>query len=500
MSSDASDICSQPTWEDAVVPPPDRLSALDCAFLDLETELAPLHVGWTLRFEGPSPSLGALRRHVDGRLDLVPRFRRRVVRPAFGLGDPHWADDAGFDVARHVHAVRLPAPAGQAELRELAGALLSHPLDPHRPLWRLYLVEGLEPGGFAIVGQAHHALVDGVAAVEVALLLFDAAGAPRRAAQASRWTPELPLSPPAAGLAAATDRAALAVSRARRLAAAALRADPGALLAARGALDALLAPAPATALDRSLTARRRVAFAETSLDGLREAGRRHGATVNDVLLAAATLALGRALRRRHERPPALKALVPVDVRAAGEARVGNRISFLAIELPVVERDPVRVLRSVRARTRAAKAGGDAGLAAGLAEAAELLPAAGRRAIARAAARATAFNVVVSNVPGPPVALELLGRPLLAAFPAVPLLHGHAVAIGALSYRGRLQAGIVADAELVPDTVDIARDLEQALDALRVLPVPPPAPWRARARALRDGGDVIGRAVGGHQSA
>ncbi|HEU4978426.1 MAG TPA: wax ester/triacylglycerol synthase family O-acyltransferase [Solirubrobacteraceae bacterium] len=480
------------------MPPPDRLSALDCAFLDLETARAPLHVGWTLRFDGRPPSLAALRRHVDGRLDALPRFRRRVVRPALGLGDPYWADDDSFDVARHVHAVRAPAPGGAAELRELAGELLSHALDGERPLWRLYLVTGLERGGFAIVGQAHHALVDGVAAVEVALLLFDAAGvAPLRARDpAPTWTPERAPSAQAAGLLAATDRATLAARGARGLARAALRADPSTLLAARDALEALVAPAPATAFDRSATARRRVAFAETSLEGLREAGRRHGATVNDVLLAAATVALRRALRRRGERTRALKALVPVDIGEREQGALGNRISFVAVELPVGERDLVRVLRTVRGRTRAAKSGGEAALGAGLAQAAELLPAAGRRAVARAAARAASFNAVVSNVPGPSVALELLGRPLLAAYPAVPLLDGHALAIGALSYGGRLHAGILADAEIVPDAVEIARDLEQALDALRVVPAPPLSPWRARARERR----VTARAGGGRHAA
>ncbi len=152
---------------------PDRLSALDAAFLDLETDRAPLHVGWTMRFTGAPPTLAALRRHIDQRLARLPRFRRRVVEPALGLGDPHWADDAGFDVGRHVHALRLAPPAGPAELRDLAGVLLATPLDPNRPLWRMTLVTGLQGDGFALVGQAHHALVDGVAALEVVALVLD---------------------------------------------------------------------------------------------------------------------------------------------------------------------------------------------------------------------------------------------------------------------------------------------------------------------------------------
>src|SRR4051794_35418377 len=147
----------------------DRLTALDAAFLDLESPRAPLHVGWTLRFAGAPPTLAALRRHIDARLDRVPRFRRRLADLPGGIA---WVDDQGFDIARHVHYVSLPAPGWMADLRATAGTLLSQPLDLSRPLWRMYLVDGLSDG-FALIGQAHHALVDGIAAVEVAVLLFD---------------------------------------------------------------------------------------------------------------------------------------------------------------------------------------------------------------------------------------------------------------------------------------------------------------------------------------
>ena len=160
----------------------DRLSALDMAFLDLETPRAPLHVGWTLRFAGEAPSLPALRRHLDARLDRVPRFRRRLGALPGGLA---WVDDPTFDVAGHVHQVHLPGPGTSAQLRDTAGVLLGTALDPQRPLWRMYLVDGLRGGGFALVGQAHHALIDGIAAIEVATLLFDD-GVPSRP---SSWRP-----------------------------------------------------------------------------------------------------------------------------------------------------------------------------------------------------------------------------------------------------------------------------------------------------------------------
>jgi diacylglycerol O-acyltransferase len=490
----------------------DRPSALDLAFLDLETPQAPLHVGWTLRFgagagaaEG-APSLAALRRHLDARLDAVPRFRRRLAPSGpLGLGAPAWVDDPGFDLARHVFAVSLEAPGGGEQLRETAGRLLSAPLPADRPLWRIYLVEGLEDGGFALVGQAHHALVDGIAAIEVALLLFGPAT--RGGDGATAWTPGGAPAPGDALRATFGTRARAAAGAARDVAGA-LRseaADPPATAgdaagrvtsALRGAVRAaetLARPRTPTSLEQSVTPRRAVAYASVPLDAVRDAGRRRGATVNDVLLAATAVALRSALRRRGDRREGVRALVPVNVRGGEAGALGNRISFLPVELPVGEPDADRALALVHARTVAAKAGGEVGALEALGRAADALPGPGRRLVARAAARAVPFTLVVSSVPGPPVELALLDRPLRAVHPMVPLLHGHALTVGAVSYEGRLHVGLGADAEVVPDVVAIARDLESAFDALRLARAArpgggpgagPQTPWQARARARR----------------
>jgi WS/DGAT/MGAT family acyltransferase len=459
----------------------DRPTALDLAFLDLETPQAPLHVGWTLRFDGSAPPVAALRRHLDARLGAVPRFRRRLVRPV--LGAPYWADDAGFDVARHVHAVALRSPG---ELRAVAGRLLSSSLPEDRPLWRMYLVDGAD-GGFALVGQAHHALIDGVAAIAVAQLLFGPAGA---ADAGATWVPE-PAPSPAAALRATASVRTRALASAARDAAGVLWPDvpsapsadraTAALQDAARAVDALTHARDPTALERSTSAERAVAYADVPFDAVREAGRAHGATVNDVLLTATAVALRHALRRRGERREAVRALVPVSVRADGDADFGNRISFLPIALPVGEPDVHRALALVAARTAAAKAGGDAGALDALGRAADALPGPGRRLLARGALRALPFTLVVSNVPGPPMALSLLGRPLRAVYPMVPLIHGHALTIGAVSYDGRLHLGLAADAEVVDDAVAIARDLEAAFDALRVAPAAVAAAQRAANR-------------------
>lgn len=458
------------------MPKPDRLSALDLAFLALDSDVAPLHVGWTMRFGGDPPSLAALRRHVTARLGAIPRFRRRVVAPALGLGDARWADDPGFDVANHVGAVSLPAPGGTSELRELAGLLLSSPLDPARPLWRLHLVGGLggaEGRGFALVGQAHHALVDGIAAMEVALLLFG----PEAPAEQATFFPQRTAGVGTGLRHALADRAHLASG----LAAGARGLRPAAVRDATGALEALRSPTPPTSLDATTGPERSVAFAQVGLDGVRTAGRRHGATVNDVLLAASTLALGRALKRRGETPGDCKVLVPVSVRAAGTAgALGNRISLITVSLPTGETDAVSVLRTVRDRTRAGKTAGAAQPLDTLARAADVLPGGAQRVVAAATMQVASYTAVVSNVPGPPVTLSLLGRPLEALLPSVPLPAGHGLTIGAISYADRLHVGLTADAGTVGDIVDIGRDLEAAFDVLRVEAPLAPTPWRARA--------------------
>ncbi|UTI65652.1 wax ester/triacylglycerol synthase family O-acyltransferase [Paraconexibacter antarcticus] len=476
-------------------PSPDRLSALDYGFIALDSAEAPLHVGWTMRFDGDAPSLAGLRRHLEARLGFVPRFRRCVSIPALGLGDPRWVDDPGFDIAHHVHDVTLAAPGGPAELRTLAGTLLSRPLDPGRPLWQLYLVRGVG-SGFALVGQAHHALVDGIAAIEVAMLLFTPEPPQRDGADTGDWRPARRPAPARAAAAAVGARAKTAVRLAKQttpapsVRGAARRAAglPGDLKGAAGGLERLTSPVPSTALDRAVGGRRAVAYAQAPLDGLKAAGRRHSATLNDVLLTACALAFGRALALHGQQAEELRVLVPVNTRADDPAGLGNQISFMAVELPAANPNPVTVLRTVRDRTRAAKAAAAAGSdglgMAQLLKAADLLPAQAAGAVARLAYRAAAFNAIVSNVPGPEVELSLLGRPLRSVYPAVPVAPGHALSIGALSYMGRLHVGLYADADALPDLPSIAHDLERALDTLRVDAPVAPTPWRARARARR----------------
>lgn len=453
----------------------DRLSPLDEAFLRIESKAAHMHVGWTLLGEGEPPAIEDLRAHVGARLELLPRFRCRAATSI--LHDPMWVDHESFDLSYHVTAASLPRPGGDDQLREFAGGLLSEPLDRRRPLWRLHLVDGLHDGGFAIIGRAHHALVDGVSAVEVAQLLLDIDPHARETRPAA-WkpTPAPPLVSRA--LATVSDRTRLA----RQMGAFALRAalNPAGIgegAAAVRRLGSALAPvaaaAPRTGLNRAIGPRRCVAFAELSLPAAKTVARRRGATVGDVVLATAALALGRALRRTGEWHPWLRTMVPVNTRPkdAG-AELGNRISFVFVELPVGERRPVAVLDEVARQMGEHKRSGKASALDGVLRMARFAPLPVRDLIAWLATRAQTFNAVVSNIPGPREPLYVLGRPLRAAYPAVPLAREHGLSVGVLSYRDVLHIGLYADPGVVPDLEEVASDFRWSFDALRFAVAPP----------------------------
>jgi WS/DGAT/MGAT family acyltransferase len=461
----------------------DRLSPLDEAFLRIESEAAHMHVGWTLLAEGAAPDIEELRAHVGARLELLPRFRRRALSSV--LHDPMWVDHDEFDISYHVTRMSFPRPAELSELRALAGALLSERLDRRHPLWRLHLVDGLCDGGFAIIGRAHHALVDGISAVEVAQLLFDIDPC-ARATEPAAWKPSQ--TPPLTSRALATvaDRTRLA----RMAGSLALRTFANPAVVAEGAaavrrFASALAPvataAPRTSLNHAIGPRRAVAFAELSLPTAKTVARRRGATVGDVVLATAALALGRVLRRAGESHPWLRTMVPVNTRPrdAG-AELGNRISFVFVELPVGERRPCAALDEVARQMGTQKRSGNAGSFDGVLRMARFAPLPLRDLIAWLATRPQTFNAVVSNIPGPRQPLFMLGRPLRAAYPAVPLARGHGLSVGVLSYRDVLHVGLYADPGVVPDVEEVAHDFRRSFDALRFAvaprsPEPPQTP-------------------------
>jgi WS/DGAT/MGAT family acyltransferase len=439
----------------------------------LLAERGPIHVnvGGTIVLEGKPPAFDDLLEHVDQRLNLVPRFRQKVTPLRLNIDNPVWTDDSAFDLRWHVRHTALPKPGSEAQLRELVGRVMSQPLDFARPLWQIYLVEGLEGERCAVISKTHHALVDGVSAVDVGTILLDPnKDGTEMEMPAERWDPDEP-SPEMLLVRAASGRVREPLRAARRAARTALTMPRGtasrvmrtaesfADLAARGP------SAPRTFLNQEIGRDRRVGFVRSELDRLKAARGTSGATVNDVILAVATGGLRRLFERRVETvPDRLVALVPMSIRRADEElELGNRIATLLASLPIRETDPTRRLELVHAETARLKESEQARAASLIIEATGWTPPTINRVLAGALARPLAWNLVVSNVPGPQMPCYLLGRRVREVYPFVPLSpQGHALAIGVISFDGGVFFGLVGDRGLIADMDEVAADLEAAL--------------------------------------
>ena len=458
--------------------PPQRLSALDASFLTVEGPSAHMHVGWAATFappaDAPRPSFETLFRHIAGRLGRAPRYRQRIAPDALGLNAPLWIDAEDFDPAEHIHR------SAAERLEDLADAVLSEPLRRDRPLWEFWIAPELADGCIGLVGKAHHCMVDGIAAVELGSLLLDVEPRPY-APDDDDWRPAAP--PHALELLArgAWDRTReqLGLLRAPLEVARAPLSLPGfALRTGRALAGAVLPVAPPSALNAPGSPDRHLATARRPLEELRAIRSHHGVTVNDVLLAAVAGALRRHAQRRDERPRDLKAMVPVNVRAADAGALGNRITFMFVELPASSPAPLDRLWRVSETTRARKESGvpedaDAALQA-LAHAPRPL----QKAAAHALASPRVYNLVVSNIPGPRIPMYMCGCRLREAYPVVPLSDRHALSIGMTTIGDDACFGLYADPETLPDADLLALDLHAAIDELRATMEPwqtPPRP-------------------------
>jgi diacylglycerol O-acyltransferase len=444
---------------------PTRLSGLDASFLAVETPTAHMHVGWVATFSrpsrGPAPGFGELRDHIELRLARAPRYRQKLASVPLGLNAPEWVDDEAFSIERHLYWA--PGP-----LRGLVDELMSTPLRRDRPLWELWICEERER--FAVIGKAHHCMVDGIAALELGSLLLDPTPEPEACAP-DRWCPEPEPGGERLLMRAMRDLLAGQVGLLRsslrasaRPARAAEQVAQGALRMSRALSHSLLIGAPSSALNRSLSPLRRLAFTERPLDDLRKIKRVYGTTVNDVMLAAVAGGIRTYMTDHGQAPVALKAMVPVNVRSPKDL-LGNHISFVFAELPCQEPDPVGRLYRVHATMSARKRdrepeGADLAL-----KAAEHTPVPVQNAISRMIASPRTFNLVVSNIPGPPETLYLRGCPLQAIYPVVPLADRHAVSVGMTTVRDRACFGVYADREALPDTDSLARNIDAAITEL-----------------------------------
>ena len=427
-----------------------------------------MHVGWAATFEPPAggvpPSFEALRDHIGRRLCRAPRYRQKLAPVPLGLNTPEWVDDPDFDLARHVR--RTPA----RRLGDAIDTVMSEPLERDRPLWELWIADGLDDGGLAVVGKAHHCMVDGIAAVELAALLLDPS--PDAAApEPDNWRPQ-PIPGRLDRLrGAATDlvRDQLklvsfpprALGTPERIAGTVRRTARAARAAAHSAT-----PAPiAEVFNESISRYRHLALVHRPLDDLLAIKRRFGTTLNDVVLAASAGGMRSFLEQRGEPPMRLKAMVPVNVRNGNGNTLGNRISFIFVELPCDEPDPVRRLQDVRVATTALKEAGEPDGADALLELVGHAPSLVQRAVGRLVASPRAFNLVVSNIPGPREPLYMLGCELEQAYPVVPLADRHALSIGFTTIRDEACFGLYADRESLPDSDLIALDIEDSIDEL-----------------------------------
>jgi diacylglycerol O-acyltransferase len=457
-----------------VRPSHDRLSPSDMSSLLAERGPIHVHVGATLIVQGRPPAFEDLVAHVQRRLSLVPRFRQRVTRTPLGLDNPVWADDPRFDIHWHVRRAALPRPGSMAELRELAGQILSQPLDFERPLWQLYLLEGLEGRRHAYISKTHHALVDGVSAVDVGTIILDPSkDGTEMPVPDEPWEPDQP-SQGLLLIRGASERIARPIRTARKAARTTVTMPRGTarnVMQTTQAVAGLAAggpKAPQTLLNQPIGRDRRVAYVRTELDLLKQARGETGATVNDMILTAAAGGLRRYFVRRNQKlPEHIVALVPMSVRREDERNeLGNRLATLMVPLPIREREPEARLEAVHAETKRLKESRQAQAASLVIEATGWTPPTINRVLAGAISRPLNWNLVVSNVPGPQVPFFLLGRRIEAIYPFVPLSpQGHAVSIGIVSYDGGVFFGLAGDRDVLHDIDSLASDLALAVDEL-----------------------------------
>lgn len=421
---------------------------------------------------------------IESRLSLVPRYRQRVRFVPGRLARPVWVDDHAFDLTYHVRRSALPKPGTPAQLDDLVGRLISRPLDRSRPLWEIYVIEGLADGQVAVVNKTHHAMVDRIGAVDVAAAILDVSRRARRLPEQT-WIP----APPPSEIDLVVDAIADLTSRpsdvldVARLAAVDVREAVGRMTQLGGAALQLarrtVRPAPRSVLNVTKSGQRRFATFRADLSTLKSIHAAHGASVNDVVLAVISGALRTWLLSRGEAVTAatlLRALVPMSVRRgrlpdeSGEMPVSpsDLVSSYILDLPVAEPNPVMRLHQV---SFAMGAHLDSGRQVGADSLLELgrfapptLHALGARVAGQLSGRS--YNLLVTNAPGPQVPLYAAGWPVVAMYPVAPLAKGHALAVAVTSYHGGVYFGLTADRDAIPDVEEFAVHIGEAVDELR----------------------------------
>ncbi|MEX1164550.1 MAG: wax ester/triacylglycerol synthase family O-acyltransferase [Nitriliruptor sp.] len=471
----------------------ERLASVDATFLEMETPQVHMHVGGLLIFDPPPPPPDAAEASrfasflalIGGRLHQVPRYRQKLAYPPLGIGNPVWVDDPDFDLSFHVRHAALPAPGTMAHLTEYSARILSRPLDRDRPLWEIYVIEGLEEGRLAILSKSHHALIDGLDGVEITTVMLDLEPtAPEDVAGPQPWSPASPPGSAELAVGAVRDLATSPrelVRTVRRMVDAPAKTALQALGVGRGVLSVartnLTKPAPRSLLNCPPGQHRRLAVQRVPLDEVKAIKDAFGTTVNDVVLAAVSDATGRYLRSQGTRTDGLwlRVMVPVSTRdASGSHALGNRVVSVLVDLPMFEMDAVerlRVCHDAMADVRSSHQAVGAEFLTGLAQ---FAPPTIHAMASRAASGSRLFNFAVTNVPGPQQSIYCLGARLLGFFPFSPLAATQSYAVGLTSIDGWLNFGFIGGYDAVPDLdqvtgflVDAVAELRRSADAVHV---------------------------------
>ncbi len=432
----------------------------------MERAGAHMHVASTIIFEGPAPTHQEFRDHIASRLHLVPRFRQKLRFVPFAQGRPVWVDDPHLNLDYHVRQSALPSPGSEEQLRNLAARVFSQQLDRSKPLWELWLVEGLRDDRFAIVGKSHHALVDGVSGVDITTVLFDLDAEPQGPPASS---PPWLARPEPTDLNLVTDAVRERLTSPTEIVRgvrAAFR-GPRQVMRGIGATSKVIGAgmsAPSSVFNVEIGPHRRFAITQADLAELKRVKDAHGGTVNDVILSIVAGGIGKYLRARGHDTEGLelRALVPVSVRAEEEhGALGNRISAMMAPLPVWSEDPVERLQVVTGEMGDLKSSGQAVGAEILTKLTDFAPSTIVAQAARLQPAQRFFNLVVTNVPGPQFPLYVLGRKMESIFPMVPLARRQALCIGIMSYNGQVNFGLIGDYDAMADLDSFALDLEAA---------------------------------------
>ncbi len=454
----------------------DRLTVLDDTFVVLERDNLPMHIGSLLIFDGPAPEYDDLLGHMRGRLDRLPRYRQVLREVPFNLGRPTWQDDVHFSLEYHVRHTAVPHPGQDEQLRALAGRLLGHRLDMHRPLWEMWLIEGLSQNRFAILNKVHHAMVDGLSGNDIMEVLLDDSPQPPDVTP-SEWSPAPPPSTVEVLGGALVDGLRNPLSRLRHLAED-LESPRDAVTKVAAALAGTfrIGETLAHTEDHLLGQpgpHRRWAWATGDLAQVKAVKNGLGGTVNDVILTAIASGFREFLLGRVDdlsEQAFVRSMVPVSTRPGDSGYGGNQVAVMFCDLPVGIADPRARYERVREQMQMAKRSGTVQGTDSLFDNAVFIPPVLYAAAGRLAARTPqpAVSTITTNVPGPQRQLYMLHHPMRAMLPYVPLGMNQLVTIAIMSYNGQISCGITADYDQVPDVLRVAEGIEGGLADLAAL--------------------------------